>query len=130
MPSTKPEAASPSRRLLLAGLLSGPLIWAAYFMAGYGLVEAVCKTGRVEAPLLGLPILSIVIVMLTLVSLLGTLYAGAVAFRNWQQARRAEADRGNERTRFMTSAGLLLDALFAFTILLTSLPFLILRLCD
>ncbi|HXV97953.1 MAG TPA: hypothetical protein VEC93_05985 [Anaerolineae bacterium] len=114
-------------RWLWFGLLAGPLVWGVYFLGGYGLTEFVCKLGLLKFRILGLPALSATIVGLTMAALLVTLYAGFLAYRNWQQVAAVEPGEGQpnrleENSQFMTLAGVLLNGLFALTILLTGLP--------
>lgn len=130
-------------------VLTGPLTWSVYFLVGYGLIEAACKAGLLEAQLLGLTVLSLVILALTLVALLVTLYAGFVAYRNWrpigthrelamgqgpvapmgQNADDRPSRPDEDAGRFMGFAGVLLNALFSLLILVTGLPALVLNPC-
>jgi hypothetical protein len=116
------------------GLLAGPIIWSVYFLAGYGLTEFVCKLGLLEFRILGLPALSAIIAGLTVAALLVTLYAGFLAYRRWQQVAADEPGEGQpsrleENSQFMALAGVLLNGLFALTILLTGVPVFFLPAC-
>lgn len=134
MTSRELQLGSASLRSQWFGLLAGPTIWAVYFLAVYGLVEAGCWAGLLGARLPGLNALTITVLVLTLVALLITFYAGLQAYRNWQTMRAGGADyeergRANERRRFMAFAGALLSALFSLTILITGIPVLVLTTC-
>jgi hypothetical protein len=129
-----PSTETRSLWALWFGLLAGPLIWSVYFMAGYALVEFACKLGLLRFNLLGLSAVSAIIIGLTLVALLATLYAGFVAYQKWQRMRRDESDqvdrgRAEKSPMFMALAGVLLSGLFALLILLTGIPALVLRPC-
>lgn len=134
MTSTTSATYSGQLRSLWFGLLAGPIVWTIYFLLGYGLIESVCKLGLLESRILGLATVSTVIVGLTVLALLITLYAGFLAYRNWQRIKDDEldgsqSDRPEENSRFMALAGLLLSGLFSLTILLTGVPAFILPPC-
>ena len=119
---------------LWLGLLAGPLTWVVYFILGYLLVEAVCKTGFLNISLLGLTALSAIILLLTVIGLFITLYTSFFNYRKWRQApEKGNLDfddpLGHRPARFMALAGLLLSALFALIILLTGVSVFILRPC-
>ena len=118
-------------RSLWLGLLAGPLTWAVYFILGYLLVEAVCKAGFLNISLFGLTAL---ILLLTVIGLVITLYASLYNYRKWQQApEKGSLDfddpLGHKPARFMALAGLLLSGLFGLIILLTGISVFILRPC-
>jgi biopolymer transport protein ExbB/TolQ len=132
-------------RSLWFGVLAGPITWTVHFLVGYGLVEVACRLRLLESQLLGLTALSVIILVLTLVALLVTLYAGFLAYRNWRRMqverregvkqRREAAERSDQRRlveesgRFMAFGGVLLNGLFSFVILVTGIPVLILPPC-
>jgi hypothetical protein len=127
MTSTASRSYTGHLRSLWFGLLAGPITWSVYFMAGYSLIEFTCKLGLLEFRILGLAALSAIVVGLTLIALLVTLYAGFLAYRNWQQVQEDEPDRAQqsrpeENSRFMALAGMLLSGLFSLLILLTGIP--------
>ena len=124
----------PQARNLVLLLLAGPLIWSVYHIVGYLLVEVACRTGILAGRILGLSALWWILIVLTVAALLATLYAGFLAYRNWQDTRTIsteveEADLVKGRTRFLALSGLLLNSLFAVIILLDGIPALVLRLC-
>ena len=121
-------------RSLWLGLLTGPLTWAVYFILGYLLVEAVCKTDFLSFSLFGLTALSAIILLLTVLGLFITLYACFFNYRKWQQALEKgsqdfDDQLGHRPARFMALAGLLLGGLFTLIILLTGASVFILRPC-
>ena len=127
MTSTASQTYTGQLRSLWFGLLAGPIVWSVYFLVGYGLTEFVCKLGLLEFRILGLAALSAIIVGLTLVALLITLYAGFLAYRNWQRMKEDEPDEGQpswpaENSQFMALTGLLLNGLFSLTILVSGIP--------
>jgi hypothetical protein len=121
-------------RPLWLGLLAGPLTWIVYFIAGYSLVEIVCKSGVLGFYLLGLSAVSAIILILTAIGLFITIYASFFNYRKWQQApEKGSVDLddqfGHKPVRFMALAGLLLSGLFTLIILLTGISVFILRPC-
>jgi hypothetical protein len=133
-----PLRSTPTLRSLWFGALSGPIVWSLHFLIGYGLTEIACRLGILESQVMGLPVLSIIILLLTLAALLITLFAGVLAYRNWQDLKRASLApslaTGLQRVdqdsgRFMAFGGLLLNGLFSFLILATGLPTLVLSPC-
>ena len=131
----------PSARSLVIGMLAGPVVWIVYFMIGYGLIEAACKTPLFGFSLAGLMGISIIVIGLTLVALVVVVWAGGMAYRNWQQlgdvvepGTEDEASLSAEwlsvgHGRFMAFTGLLLNGLFAIIIFATGLPALLLWPC-
>ena len=116
------KVAAERKRHLWLGLLGGPLVWATYFTIGYFFVEASCRTAT-GSTIIGLPGPAVIVVALTIVSLLLVLVAGRLAYQQWRQAA------GPESGRFMAEAGLFTSGLFAFVILITGIPALVLAPC-
>lgn len=134
MTSATSPAYSGHLRSLWFGLLAGPIVWSIYFIVGYGATEYVCKLGLLEFRILGLAAISAIIVGLTLIALLITLYAGFLAYRNWQRVGKDASEgppshRPEENTQFMAQAGMLLSGLFTLIILLTGIPAFVLPPC-
>lgn len=119
----------PSDRFLWVSALSGPVIWSIYFLIGYLVVEAICKTSFLSTTIL-VPI----IVALTVIAAAATVYMGLLSYRIWRASGEegelhGEEFRNKYHSRFMTFIGLILNALFAITIVLTGIPVLYLPLC-
>jgi hypothetical protein len=124
---------SSKNRFLLATLLAGPFVWGIYFLVGYLLIEAACKTTLFGFTFLGLTGISTIILGLTLVAILIVLYAGLAARRQQQayagqQGLAEPADSFDHpqqmaegHTPFMAYAAVLLNILFALLIILTGL---------
>jgi hypothetical protein len=116
-------------------LLASPIIWGVYFLATYSLVEAACQSGFLDTPLVGLSALSVAVLLLTLIALLATLYAGWAAYHQWRtlnpQVIENEVARQEALARhFMALSGVWLSALFSLTLLATGLPALVLSPCQ
>lgn len=116
-------------------LLAGPIIWTVYFLVSYSLAEFGCRGGWLAGTLAGLPAASVVVVALTLVALAVSGLATYRTFRRWQRSQGdPNGDKGwfqvEDRHRFMVLAGLLLDVLFTFLILLSGIPALMLIPCQ
>jgi len=122
-------------RSLWLGLLSGPVIYSVYFLAGYLLVDVACQANLLASTVLGLSLISVVVLGLTLVALALSLYAGFVTYRRWRRLRdTSKLDEEDDHLtegpeHFMTFGGLLLNVLFAFVILVTGISALVLWPC-
>lgn len=110
------------KRHLWLGLLGGPLVWATYFTIGYFFVEASCRASA-GSTIIGLPGPAVIVVALTIVSFILVLASGRLAYQQWRQPA------GPEYGRFMAEAGLFTSGLFAFVILITGIPALVLAPC-
>ncbi|HSO27201.1 MAG TPA: hypothetical protein VLS48_03975, partial [Anaerolineales bacterium] len=119
-------------------LLSGPVTWSIYFLLGYMLVEASCASPFLGGSIGGLRTVSAVIIILTLLALGLTFYAGQHAYRRWQSEKTADEDLlmsdlpagafegrpdntfdEREGLTFVMISALSLNALFFLVILLT-----------
>lgn len=117
-------------------LLGGPILWTLHFFISYGWVEFACQSRLLvlDSTILGLPISSHVVLLLTFAMAGGTGFLGWGAYRSWRQLLiiKAEIEAShwiNESERFMAFSGILLSGLFGLVILVTGLPVLILRPC-
>ncbi|HEX6386176.1 MAG TPA: hypothetical protein VF177_16010 [Anaerolineae bacterium] len=134
-PAGEAQVPPDQARVLWLGLLSGPVIYSVYFLAGYLLVDIACQANLLAYTVLGLSLISVVVLGLTLVALALSLYASFVTYRRWQRMRGTfELDDEHRRLtegpeQFMTFGGLLLNALFAFLILVTGISALVLWPC-
>ena len=131
----EPNAAAPVRQRwhfvkLTSLFLAGPVIWATHFMAVYLLGEALCVAG-VGAPLLGLPALSALTLIATIVAVAATVLTTRWAYQRWRasevgwdesgaRAQAAPADRDQEGQ--LALAGFLLGILFAIAIAFVGVP--------
>ena len=118
-------------------LLGGPILWSAHFLVSYAWVEFACRVRLLvlDSTFFGFTVLSWSVLLLTLIALLATLYVGWSAYQSWLQIRNLKETNeleswGAESRRFMAWSGILLSALFAFVILLTGLPALVLGPCE
>jgi len=115
-------ATSPRGILALwAGVLAGPLVWAANLLAGYAIVPWACGH-RNAVPLHLLSLASILIIELRLLT------SARAPSRTCQSGRGATSadvpreERIRERTHFMARLGLTSSALFATVIMATEVP--------
>lgn len=124
--------------------LAGPLLWFAHFGAVYVLAEWACTFGLLEQVWLGLPVLSILIVALTVLAAGATALTTGMAWRAWRTSAEAGADDGRsgrgpydrrgvgpvaQRDHALDFIGLLLAPLFTLAILGVGLPALVLAPC-
>lgn len=107
--------------MLWAGWVAGPAAWALHLMGSYLLVSMACETGDIW-----------LLHGVTLVTLLMSLAAVAMAWRQWGQVGRywpGSGDGETSRIRFMAIMGLLLSALSALLIAAEGVPNFILSPC-
>lgn len=124
---------SPHPPTLWFGLISGPLAWIIYFLAGYLLIEAACKTTWLDNPIQGFDAISTIVLILTAAGLLMAVVGGWLNFRHWRNVKRQTTDAEPNRTEsvrgYMAFSGWLLNLLFGFTVLITGVPALFLSPC-
>lgn len=94
------RGSQPGLFALWFGVLAPPVLWAIRLSGSYVLVPVVCRTGWIG-----------VLHGLTAATLIGTLVAGALAYRAWRGAAPPEPARGG-RVRFMGLIGVLSAAFF------------------
>jgi len=113
-----------ARRAIWGLFLAGPIIWFGHFMIVYLMGETWCSADDSAEEILGLPVLSFVTVVVTVVAAGVTLVFAEIAHRRW----RARADNrsdwldGDDRNAGLALAGALMGMLFAFAILFVGLP--------
>lgn len=107
-------------RHLWVGLLAGPIIYAVYFIIGYMLAEAACRTSFLNASLGGYSALLVVVEGLTLLSGLATLAAAVYSYRLWRADHGQDA-RAAGAHAFMAFGSLLLNLLFFLIITVTGI---------
>ena len=131
----EPNAAAPvSERWhfvkLTSLFLAGPVIWATHFMAVYLLGEALCVAG-VHAPLFGLPALSTLTLIATIVAVAVSVFTTRWAYQRWRAsevgwdesgARARAASAGRDQEGQLALAGFLLGVLFAIAIAFVGVP--------
>lgn len=115
-------------RALWLALLAGPVVYAVYFIAGYLLAEAACKTDLLNAAIGNLSLLLILVEGLTIVAALVTLAAALYGYRIWQR-RRDELEHAGGALPFMAFGGLLLSLLFGLLIVMTGVSVLFVNVC-
>ena len=105
---------------LWAGLLAGPLAWAADLLSSYALVKWTC--GHQHTTVLHL---------ITVGALVLTAGGAFSAWRALDDVSRAPAtDASIDRARFMAALGLLSSGLFALVIIATAVPKWVLDACQ
>lgn len=114
---------------LWAGLLTGPVVYALYFVVGYLIVEAACQTGALQTAVGGLSLYSVIVLALTLLAALVTLLMGLSNFQRWRRHAIHRGDDPESAVPFMVFGSVLLSVLFTSLILLTGIPVLVLQSC-
>jgi hypothetical protein len=116
------------QRTLWRGLLTGPIVYALYFIIGYLLVEVACNTGILQTTVAGLSLYAVIVLALTLFAALITLISGLSNFRNWRRRKQASEEL-ESAVPFMVFGGVILSVFFSGLILLTGIPVLVLQSC-
>jgi hypothetical protein len=117
--------ADQQRRPLWIIFLSGPVIYAVYFLTVYVLGEFGCFAGFSQINLLGLDPVRLGVIVLTIMAALLTLGMGFVSFRQWRALRAGPDDPDEDDPKFMLFVGMWLNGLFTLVILLTAVPMLV-----
>jgi hypothetical protein len=121
-----------NRRALWFVVLCGPITWSIQFLIGYGLSEALCTIGA-NFTLLGLSGITILILAVTVIALVVTIFGFLQARRMWRDRTNGSAPNDVRDVRgtqeLMLYAGMWLNGLFAMTILLSGVAAILLRPC-
>lgn len=117
-----------SRNWQLYSLLVGPIAYSVFFVIGYLLVEAACRTGILLKQVAGIPLALLLVVALGLLTLALIAYGGIRAYRAWSTWRDQDL-LAEGRDEFMALAALILVALFGLATVLTALSVLVLEPC-
>ena len=130
------EQSSPARRRrdrwLWFCVLSGPVRYSVYFVAGYLFAEVTCTAGLLRYTIMGLQAISWWIVVMALLAAGVTGFSTVKAFTMWKEFAAADEPAGfDERyVAFMSFVGAWVSGLFTVVILVTGTPALFLVLCD
>ena len=130
----------PSKRSQLTALLTGPVVWIVYFLIVWAIGEFGCLSGALQFALGGLPAITALVLLITVIALIVVFSVGWRAFVEWRRVRGRADARGRERepetgsdeqarTQFLGLGSVLLSVLFGFAILLSGVPLLVLRPC-
>lgn len=117
----------PDQRLLWLGLFRGPIAYLLYIIVGYVLLDGICRIKALQMTVGGLPLCSVLLLTLTLLSSLITLLTGLTNFR------RLRRQVTNQRTELVSKlpallcAGIALTVFFTALILLTGIPLFVLH---
>ena len=121
--------------------LAGPLVWFGYFAVVYTLSETACTFGVLDGSWLGMPVLSLILAVVTILAAGVTATTAVVAGRVWRSSladeRESQHGAGKHRAggsvasrdHALDFVGLLLAPLFTIAILAVGLPVLVLSPC-
>ncbi|MEZ4733968.1 MAG: hypothetical protein R3E79_43300 [Caldilineaceae bacterium] len=124
------------QRGLWSSLATGAVIWSLHLVVSYAIVSLACERGLLQTIWGGFLLARWLAIGITILAAAGVLYAGVIAYRNWQQLHRRSAvdaaDNGEleGRFRFMALLGVLLNSIFLLAILVSLFPTVFLPLCD
>ena len=128
--SSPVQSHSPSTRSLWRSVLGGPITWSIYFIGGYALSEAACRTNSLRGTLLGINALSAALLLMTTVALLVILRISWIAYQNWQHLQSEAFNQSEDYSNFMASVGVMLSGLAAFLTLVMGLTVIFLPVCS
>lgn len=123
---------------LFVGLVAGPAVWILHHVVNYGLASHGCFPERMPLHhvLPGWGWLWPALLVIVLLSIAATVFAGLVSLRAWRATRDELGDMsgqmldiGEGRTRFMAAAGLITSALILATIVFEAIPLFVVPLC-
>ena len=114
-------------RTVWVPFLAGPVIWFAHFMLVYLLAEVLCKPLRVDVQVAGLPLVSFLTVVATVVAVGAAAAFTARAYRRWQAVTGRESSAADQHdvhgpTGALAFTGFLLGVLFAVAVVFTGAP--------
>ncbi len=110
--------------VLWAVVLAGPILWIIDLMVGYAIASVGCATDFGPARLL--------LHLLTVLCIVGTMAAGAVAWRRWKGSHASEmtvAGGGGGSGAFMALAGILISIFFLLLLIFEDVALFVLQPC-
>ena len=118
------------------GLFGAPVAWSLQLLASYALVAHGCYPDAEPMTMPVVPGLRTLVLGTGAAALAVAFLAGGSAWRSWRATQQEHEgghegllEAGEERTRFMALAGLLLSAFFVLGIVMNVVPLLLLRPC-
>lgn len=102
------ETARSERRDGFVALLTGPVIWFAFFLAAYAITGIGCATGASEGG--GLGLLRVLVLLAALAAAVAVAFAGVRMAHRWREAAAPSGEGERERRRFADMGGALLCA--------------------
>ena len=131
-----PAARAITPAALWFGLFGAPVAWSLQLLASYALVAHGCYPDAEPMTMPVVPGLRTLVLGTGAAALAVAFLAGGSAWRSWRATQQEHEgghegllEAGEERTRFMALAGLLLSAVFVLGIILNVVPQLMLRPC-
>lgn len=122
-----PRPKQPDQRLLWLGLFAGPLAYGLYLSVGYLLLQEICRIHTFQMLVGGLPLCSVLLLALTLLSSLITLLTGLTNFRRLRDQIKRQHNAHTARLLALVCAGATLSVFFSALILLTGIPLFVLQ---
>ena len=116
-------------RLLLVGLLSGPVVYTLYFLVVYSAAEVACKAGFAATEVFGLELVRVLVVVLTILATVLLVIGGLLSYRVWQRSKKSAERRQDAYSEFAAMIGVGLNAYFVVAALATGLPVLLHATC-
>jgi hypothetical protein len=116
------------------GLGFATVIWILHLSIAYALQSVACHWGFLQFSILGINALRLVLLVLTILSAVGVVIGGWVAYRNYRTIidRRGDQNMSEPTGRFlfMAQGGFLLASLFLLSIVFSMVPLVILDACS
>lgn len=109
-------------------VLAPPVIWAVYHTIAYFITEAACTVNVLTGSIFGIPSFVAVVLFLTLLALLPTLFIGWRALQRSRQANSGAPDEESS-TRFLGIVAATFSLILALIILADGASIIVLRPC-
>ena len=128
-------ADDPAARTVWVLFLAGPALWFGHFLLVYVLAEILCKPLRTDLRIAGLPLVSFLTIVATVLAAAAVAAFSLQSFRRWQASRddaSSSAARGatvDPHAGALAFTGFLLGVLFFVAVLFTGAPALWLQPC-
>ncbi len=132
----RPDATGVGRGALWFGLFGAPFFWSVQIITAYAVAAHTCFPQREPLLTSGSPGTWAVAAVIIAVAFIGSVAALATAMATWRATRNepggsnaAVLDVAQERTRFMSYAGILLGGLFTGGVVLSGLALVLTPIC-
>jgi hypothetical protein len=119
----------PDRRFWWLRLLAAPVIYTVYFFLTYLAIEGACTLGWLAFDVGGTNGITVTVVALTLAAFTAVVASLLLGMARLRRLPAGEDPQTGAPDRFITRMGIMLDVLFAFLVLATGAPALLLAPC-
>jgi hypothetical protein len=115
------------------GIAAPTVAWASHLVIAYGFQSVACQWGFLQFNLLGIPAITMVLLVLTLLAGVVVVSGGLILYRihrDLSSRETAPQEDPSGRVRFMARAGSWLSGLYLFALVMIIFPILFLEQCS